>query len=67
MYKGDWLDYCQELKKLFEEIGQDAYESESIFREALKAEGRRQTDNVLIKLADVAKSIDISLVTSSRD
>ena len=67
LYKGDWEDYRQELKRLFDEIVQEAGESESVYQQATKAEGRNHVDNVLSRFADVTKSIDVSLVTSSRD
>lgn len=71
LYKGDWNDFHAELKSLFRAVREDATDGIPLYNRLVKLEKWGKLDcsriDPLRSLADLAKSIKVEKVRTSRD
>ncbi|MBU4286194.1 MAG: hypothetical protein KKD76_04735 [Verrucomicrobia bacterium] len=72
LYKGDWADFHDELRRLFRAIRKDATAGAPLYRRLVQLEKWAKSDGLSPKtplafLADLTKSIGVDKVKTSRD
>ena len=71
LYKGDWNDFHDELRRLFRAIREDATAGVPLYWRLVQlekwAKKSKSIPSPLISLADLTKSIDVEKVKTSRD